>query len=773
MWREVSLKTLVPFAVAILLLLAVSAPPPGFAESVPLAPALTRPLLPPHDTFNGPMPSLNAASTCSIGTSIDDVFWDRRFAPPGVGGTVQAIAVSGTDVYVGGSFVTAGEFVVNGIAKWNGTKWSALGGGVSRTNPPSSYAAVYSIAVVGTDVYIGGNFDTVGCISANGIARWDGNAWSAVGGGVSGGSVNPGTVYALALDGTDLYVGGSFTQAGTTSANNIAKWDGSNWSALGSGVDGGANPPYVKAVAAKNGQVYVGGTISTAGGVSAAGIARWDGTNWLPLASGFTGSINAISVEGSDVYVGGSFTSIGGISASAIAKWDGATWSALGTGVTSSRYGSVSTITISGGNVYVGGGFTVAGDVGANNIAKWDGAHWSALGGGVTLGSVDAISVTAIGIYAGGTFGLAEGNPASNIARWDGSHWSALSVGPANGVTGSVRTIAANVSHVYVGGNVVVDSTGVSGIVRWNGNSWSSVGSLLGGIARVPTVAAALTLSDNDLYVGGGFATAGGINATNIAKWNANSWSALGNGVSGFVNATAVNGNAVYAGGDFGIAGGTGASGVARWDGNSWSALGTGLGGGSTSAYAMAASGSNLYVGGYFTTAGGVTVNGIAKWNGTEWSALGTGVTGGKPIVYAIATSGADIYAGGYFTSTGGISVSNIARWNEATRTWSPLGSGVNGIVYSIVIRGSDVYVGGTFTTAGGISANNIAKWNGSSWSALGSGVGSPVYALAVSGDNLYVGGDFTLAGGKPSHHFAMWNKPVNVLYYYFPVVGR
>jgi hypothetical protein len=767
-------KTLVRFAVPILLLLAIPAPQPGFAESI----RFSQPLPPPQNAYDGSMPLQNASSARSKAASPDDVFWDSRFAPSGVGGSVLAIAISGSDVYVGGSFVTAGNVVVNGIAKWNGTNWSALGSGVSHVNPPSPYVVVYSIAVSGTDVYVGGNFDAAGGVAAKGIAKWNGSTWSAVGGGVSGGNPNPGTVYSLALDGTTLYVGGCFAQAGTTSANNIAKWDGSNWSALGSGMSGGTNPPYVRAVAANGGQVYVGGTFSTAGGVSTTGIAKWDGANWSPLGSGVGGSVNAISVEGSDVYVGGSFTSVGGISASAIAKWDGSTWSALGTGVTGSRYGSVSAIATNGGNVYVGGAFTVAGDVSANNIAKWDGASWSSLSGGVTFGVysspvVSAIAATSTDIYAGGTFVLAEGNPVSNIARWNGSHWSALSVLPANGVTGSIRTMSANGSDVYGGGNVATDSTGASGVAKWNGNNWSSVGSLLGSTAKASVFA--LTSSGSNFYVGGSFTTAGGVSANNIARWNGNSWLALGSGVESYVTAIAASGSDVYVGGDFAIAGGTSASRIARWNGTRWSPLGTGMGGydSPTSVRAMAFSGSNLYVGGDFTTAGATSANRVAKWNGSEWFALGTGVDSPKASVHSIAADSSDVYVGGTFTSTGGIGVNNVARWNETTGTWSPLGSGVNGSVLSIAIRGSDVFVGGTFTTAGGASANNIAKWNGSSWSALGSGVDNRVYALAVSGDNLYVGGDFTVAGGKPSHHFAIWNKPANVLYHYFPLVGK
>ena len=46
------------------------------------------------------------------------------------------------------------------------------------------------------------------------------------------------SVYALAVSGSDLYAGGEFTTAGGSAANYIAKWNGSSWSALGSGMNG-------------------------------------------------------------------------------------------------------------------------------------------------------------------------------------------------------------------------------------------------------------------------------------------------------------------------------------------------------------------------------------------------------------------------------------------------------------------------------------------------------------------------------------------------------
>ncbi len=150
---------------------------------------------------------------------------------------------------------TAGAVSVNGIAKWNGSVWSALGAGIWP--PPGE---VRGLAWDGPgNLYAGGRFTTAGGVSCANIAKWDGSAWSALGSGI--GDANT-SVFALAFDTKgNLYGVGSFTTAGQIPANNIAKWNGSSWSVLGSGVGG-----YINALACdRSGNLYVGGGFQTAG----------------------------------------------------------------------------------------------------------------------------------------------------------------------------------------------------------------------------------------------------------------------------------------------------------------------------------------------------------------------------------------------------------------------------------------------------------------------------------------------------------------------------
>jgi hypothetical protein len=333
-----------------------------------------------------------------------------------------------------------------------------------------------------------------------------------------------------------------------------------------------------------------------------------------------------------------------------------------------------------------------------------------------------------------------------DIARWDGSSWSAVGDGVVEGVF--ALAVSEATGEVYVGG-VFDQAGGVNGtdlIARWNGYSWSALGSGVSGMT-----VNAIAINGTDVYVAGVLTHTGGVPVGHVARWDGSSWSALGNGVNGpdgyaYLKAIAVNGNDVYVGGSFSQAGSVVANNIARWDGNTWSALGTGVSDESGYAYvqAIAVSGSDLYVGGGFTEAGGAPARYIAKWDGTSWSSLGERI--GNPVtgtVAALAVCGSDLYAGGYWTHNQWPG-DCLARWDGTS--WSAVGEGTNDNVCAIAVSGSDVYIGGWFDQAGSALARYIARWNGNEWSALGNGLPGRVYAIAVNDatGEVYAGGAFT-----------------------------
>ena len=215
---------------------------------------------------------------------------------------------------------------------------------------------------------------------------------------------------------------------------------------------------------------------------------------------------------------------------------------------------------------------------------------------------------------------------------------------PSEGEKGSTRQVEGARGAVRQAERlaVMVNDAGAVYPVRidptFSDANWISLGGIPG--ANGAVYAAAVDDSGN-LYIGGDFTFVGSTVVNCIAQWNGSSWSALGSGMNGSVNALAVSGGTLYAGGSFTTAGGVAANNIAQWNGSSWSALGSGM---NSSVFALAVSGSTLYAGGYFTTAGGSAANYIAQWNGSSWSALGSGIGG---FVYALAVSGGTLYAGG------------------------------------------------------------------------------------------------------------------------------
>jgi hypothetical protein len=130
----------------------------------------------------------------------------------------------------------------------------------------------------------------------------------------------------------------------------------------------------------------------------------------------------------------------------------------------------------------------------------------------------------------------------------------------------------------------------------------------------------ALAVSGGNVYAGGRFSSAGYYTAYNVAKWHGSSSSALGSGTSGTspshdVLSLLVSGSYLYIGVDFTYAGGsvtnrTPANYIAKWDGNSWSALGSGM---NMDVRTFAVSGNDLYAAGKFTTAGGKAAAYVAR----------------------------------------------------------------------------------------------------------------------------------------------------------------
>jgi hypothetical protein len=201
---------------------------------------------------------------------------------------------------------------------------------------------------------------------------------------------------------------------------------------MGIGISGPSvgEAPYVGALAVSGNNVYAGGYFTAAGGVAANNIAQWDGSSWSALGSGIGNAnygVAALAASGSDVYAGAEF---------GVSKWDGSSWSDLDSGV--GLPGLVFALAVSGSNVYAGGAYINDMDYGlAPNIAKWDGNSWSLLGSGMN-NSVEALAVSGNDLYAGGEFTVAGGKLSEYIARANLLLLPTLSVSPSGNPQGGI-----------------------------------------------------------------------------------------------------------------------------------------------------------------------------------------------------------------------------------------------------------------------------------------------------------------------------------------------
>jgi len=322
--------------------------------------------------------------------------------------------------------------------------------------------------------------------------------WQDVGSGVRAITNTTATgVYAMCADTINnlLYVGGTFDSAGSEYSENVAKWDGANWHSMPT-----EQGPGVDAMVMYKGNLYVGGNSSN-------GVTEWNGSQWtvLPL---FNGGVNVLYVFNDTLYAGGSFTKSGNTTLNYIAKWDGTNWLPVGSGFNGYASPSVNAMYAWNGKLYAGGFFDESDtETHIFSIARWDDSIWNGLKSGIGSdndssieGFVFAIDTFQGNLYVGGDFGFAGGKPTSDIVVWNGNNWILL----GQGTNDIVQSFGNYNNKLYVGG----------GINSWDGSNWDTVGT------GISSVVYAIAVFDSQLYVGGVFNEAGTIPANYIARWS-------------------------------------------------------------------------------------------------------------------------------------------------------------------------------------------------------------------------------------------------------------
>ena len=575
---------------------------------------------------------------------------------------VQAIAVMGGVVYLGGDFTTLNGQQRIGLAAVNGS------GQLMAWNPNPNLG-VSALAAANGTIYAGGTFTVVGAFARSHLVAIDTNAnvlpW------------NPGadnTVQALAVAGGTVYAGGFFSTVGGQVRSCLAAIEGSGagrataWDVpVGSCP---ANP--VRAIAVHGGTVYVGGHFTQIGRQNTPRnrLAAIDPAgNVLPWNPNADDAVHALAIgddpqRGTTVFAGGDFTDVGGQTLHHLAAIDlqGAVraWKPAPTG-------RVQALAAAGSAVYAGGEFTALGAVMRKYLAALDGSGNLAPWNPGADSSVLALAVTGHRIHAGGTFGRIGGQARQRLAVID----SAGVVGSWNpGVDRTVRAIATLGGNVYVGG----EFTTAAGQLRNHLAAFGAAGELLAWDPNADRDVHALAVTP-DLgrgeteYVGGAFGYVGGQTRRRLAQvdaqglptpWNPAGFENIANGA--VVNVLRVADEVIYAGGSFSQIGIYGRHGIA--------AIGSG-------------------------------------GNVLPWSPAANGV------VWALDVANGTVYVGGEFTqiANAGPAVQTrnglaAIRLDGLLSTWDP---NVHGAVYSLSAGAGSIHAGGAFDQVGSAVAGGFA----------------------------------------------------------------
>ena len=561
------------------------------------------------------------------------------------------------------------------------------------------------------DLIVGGQFVVADASVTNRIARWNGITWLPLGAGI-----DDGTVGALAqLPNGDLIAGGQFTGAGGQPAGGLARWNGSAWSQLGAlGASGGASALAVM----PNGDLIVAGSFTAVSGVAANNIARWDGSSWSALGTGLpSGAIHALALEpNGGLIAGGVVPSVGGMPANGLARWNGSSWSAIVVPTLSANINVQRLARLPNGDL------AFATNQGADNLGLWNGVQLQWLTPPVS--QILALAVAPSGhLVAGGFHGFAPTDP--SVAIFVGGAWIDLSAGAPRIV---------NVLHFDgTGALVAAGSLGGTRVYRSTGSAFVPLG-----IAEVPPLVAAVQrLPNGGVVIGGQFASIGGTQLANIARWNGSAYVPLGLGVNGPVRALAIAGNGdLLVGGDFTTAGGAPAPRIARWNGASWSTLGGGL----TVAPTMLAANPGGEVLAVVGTSGSQS---LLRFDGLVWSPLSLGF-GATEIINAVGNDpNGDIVLGGMFF---GGTVLPTGSLRYASGSFQPLTSGAFSLIRGFARSADGELVGlGTFPGLG----SGAARLVGGAWSAIGASTGSGAWTLRYG--TFLPNGDLVVAGGASS----------------------
>jgi urease beta subunit len=382
-----------------------------------------------------------AAVSTTTGKPVD---WQPR-----VDRQVNAIELAGSRVYIGGYFGAAGGSLRNRIAALDATTGDATEWNPGMEGAFAGTGVIYSIAVDGPTVYVGGEFNAIG-----GQVRWHLAALSASGAGAAT-KWNPGAshpVGAVMVHAGRIYAGGAFVETGGVERQHLA-----SYTPEGAVTSWDPSPnDTVTTLAAAGDAIWAGGVFNAANQVRRERVAILDAdgvpTSWSARIGDDGVESMALSPDGATVYASGLFTKVNGTARPYLAALDTTTGALRPFAPTPNLFGWVRSIVSDGSTVYVGGSFTEIGGQKRDRIAALDAATGSArpFNPGAD-GDVRALALTGGRLYAGGDFTQIGGQARSHLAALSPSDGTPTSWRPDP--DRAVRTIVPAGSTLYVGGS--------------------------------------------------------------------------------------------------------------------------------------------------------------------------------------------------------------------------------------------------------------------------------------------------------------------------------
>ena len=291
---------------------------------------------------------------------------------------------------------------------------------------------IESLFFDGTTLYLGGRFTKIGGNTCTGVASLDAsNVWT----GYSG--LSFGGIVSVTSSGV-LHCGGDQLLSGYISA----KWNGSSWD----GVVPEGFIHYVYAMSPDtSGNIYIAGLFHDVGDANGDGVVKYDGTNFTSLGTGVGGnSASYVQYYNGNVYITGSFTSVGGSAIGQVAMWNGSTWSAYGTGLQTVGATTTRIKFNSAGVAYVNQTVGGVSYIYKYNVGTWD-LIGTFAGGNVYDMAIDSNDT----VFFVGSFTSVNGVTCQYIAAYKSSGW--VNVGTCDIIP---RAIAISPSDdIYLGGN--------------------------------------------------------------------------------------------------------------------------------------------------------------------------------------------------------------------------------------------------------------------------------------------------------------------------------